>query len=205
MRSVLISIRPQWVDKIVSGEKTVEVRKSKPKIAPPFKCYIYCTKEKTISEKLWVLSLSRRYFFPESIPAKMFGAKDVCGAWLGNEKVIGEFVCDRIDRIVRVGFSGVVEEPKYQVCNLDMYCKPIDRICDAACLNESDLERYLQGGVGYGWHISDLKIYDRPKEICDFRRQCKGDIENRGQCGNIGLTWIRPPQSWGYAEERKKP
>lgn len=44
MKSVLISIRPEWCAKIASGEKTVEVRKTRPKMNPPFKCYIYCTK-----------------------------------------------------------------------------------------------------------------------------------------------------------------
>lgn len=45
MKKVLISINPKWCEKIVSGEKTIEVRKSSPKKVP-FKCYIYCTKEK---------------------------------------------------------------------------------------------------------------------------------------------------------------
>lgn len=43
MKSVLISIKPKWCDFILSGEKTVEVRKTKPKVEPPFKCYIYKT------------------------------------------------------------------------------------------------------------------------------------------------------------------
>lgn len=43
MKSVLISIRPEWCGKIASGEKTVEVRKTRPKLDMPFKCYIYCT------------------------------------------------------------------------------------------------------------------------------------------------------------------
>lgn len=43
MKSVLISIKPQWCKKIASGEKTIEVRKSAPKEVP-FKAYIYCAK-----------------------------------------------------------------------------------------------------------------------------------------------------------------
>lgn len=42
-KAVLISIRPKWVEKIANGEKTIEVRKTKPKLETPFKCYIYCT------------------------------------------------------------------------------------------------------------------------------------------------------------------
>lgn len=48
MKSVLISIRPQWCEKIASGNKTIEVRKSAPKEVP-FKAYIYCTKGKSQS------------------------------------------------------------------------------------------------------------------------------------------------------------
>ena len=43
MKAVLISIRPEWCAKIASGEKTIEVRKTRPKLETPFKCYIYCT------------------------------------------------------------------------------------------------------------------------------------------------------------------
>ena len=46
MKSVLISIQPKWVEKICRGEKTIEVRKSRPKLETPFKVYIYQTKSK---------------------------------------------------------------------------------------------------------------------------------------------------------------
>ena len=44
MKAVLISIQPKWVEKIANGEKTIEVRKTRPNLQTPFKCYIYCTK-----------------------------------------------------------------------------------------------------------------------------------------------------------------
>lgn len=44
--AVLLSIRPEWCQKIFRGEKTMEIRKSFPKDfqGQPFKCFIYCTK-----------------------------------------------------------------------------------------------------------------------------------------------------------------
>ena len=42
MKSILLSIKPKYVELIASGEKTIEVRKSRPKLETPFKCYIYC-------------------------------------------------------------------------------------------------------------------------------------------------------------------
>lgn len=65
-KAVLISIRPKWVEKIANGEKTIEVRKTRPKkLKNPFKCYIYCTQGRD--------------------------ARRLRGSW---GKVIGEFTCD---------------------------------------------------------------------------------------------------------------
>lgn len=66
--AVLISIHPKWCEKIARGEKTIEVRKTRPKQDTPFKCYIYCTQSGV-----------------------------AIGAWGKHGKVIGEFTCDRID------------------------------------------------------------------------------------------------------------
>ena len=43
-KSVLFSIKPKYCELIASGKKTIEVRKTKPKLDTPFKCYIYETK-----------------------------------------------------------------------------------------------------------------------------------------------------------------
>ena len=70
-KAVLISIRPEWIEKIARGQKTIEVRKTRPSLSLPFKCYIYCTK-------------------PGKILAKGLG--------ILNGQVIGEFVCDSITK-----------------------------------------------------------------------------------------------------------
>lgn len=46
MRAILMSIKPKWIEKIASGEKTVEVRKTVPKCGAPFKVYMYCTNDR---------------------------------------------------------------------------------------------------------------------------------------------------------------
>ncbi len=89
MRSVLISINPKWCELIASGKKTVEVRKTRPKIDTPFKVYIYETKGKLRwCNKCQDSDCERPY------PG--------CACFEGYGKVIGEFVCDQIDEI---GFS----------------------------------------------------------------------------------------------------
>lgn len=40
-RAVLISIKEDWVNRILNGSKTVEIRKTRPKLRTPFKCFIY--------------------------------------------------------------------------------------------------------------------------------------------------------------------
>lgn len=81
-KAVLISIKPKWCKLIASGEKTIEVRKTKPKLKPPFKCYIYCTKDK--NNHFWT---GKRYSYADDRGHNAFD-KD------GNGKVIGEFTCD---------------------------------------------------------------------------------------------------------------
>ena len=121
----------------MEGRKTIEVRKTRPKMDTPFKCYIY-----------------------------------KCG----NGKVIGEFLCDQI-----INITGAGRIPS-----------------DAArptCLELAKLHQYLGAATGFGWHISNLKIYDTPRELGEFTglRTTKDGFE---------LSLItRPPQSWRYVEE----
>ena len=75
MKTVMISIQPQWVTKILSGEKTVEVRKTAPKLETPFRCYIYETKGKT--DTPWIDEEGHTIF-------------------RGRGQVMAEFVCDKI-------------------------------------------------------------------------------------------------------------
>lgn len=168
-KAVMLSIRPKWVEKIANGEKTIEVRKTKPKLETPFKCYIYRTKG-TVSHIIndeWV---------------KM----EVGGT------VIGEFTCDRI----------------YEIAPLNHAPDDVEK---RACLTREEIVNYLKG-TGYGWHISDLRIYDQPQELTAFRRACPNSWycescamywENNGTCGNESLQLKRAPQSWCYVEGMK--
>lgn len=202
MKSVLISIRPEWVEKIVNGEKTIEVRKSAPKEVP-FKAYVYVTKDKS-------------YLYCD-MPIKEFyldngGYKggECNGIKLCNGKVIGEFICDKVDEYT---FSHY--EAEYRVTHVEQ---------KAMCLNQPELIRYGKGKTLYGWHISELKIYDEPRKLSEFRKPLKSVYCNRWKqfgcdkrCVGFDGTdfycrdywnWAdgitRPPQSWQYVEELEK-
>lgn len=180
MKSVLISIRPKWVEKIVNGEKTIEVRKSRPKIETPFKCYIYCTKAKS----QWSLCDYEGAY--ENRTGEIVYAQ---------QHIIGDFICDE------------VYEWKYDYCDgVDI---DDDLILDT-CLDREDINIYAKGKTLYGWHISDLKIYDKPKELSEFRTPCKHTISCwtchnfdtlKLECIRCNCEVPRPPKSWLYVEE----
>ena len=140
-KAVLISIRPKWVEKIASGEKTIEVRKTRPNLPTPFKAYIYCTLPRYPHED---------YICPEP-PAPAF---------YGGGMVIGEFTCDHCRGIVRCGFDGDNSPPQYFARLDDWRYVPVGEMLTAAQLTRKELETYLAGGDGYGWHISGLRLYD---------------------------------------------
>ena len=176
MKAVLISIRPKWCQKIASGEKTIEVRKTRPKLETPFKCYIYRTKGTVphiINDKWWQMKV--------------------------GGTVIGEFTCDRIYELETKAPGG-----SYYVKGEDQ--PTTNDVARQSCLTLKDMHEYLKANVGYGWHISDLKIYDELKMLGEFSRPFENCIDK--VCDEFGCASCengghikRPPQSWCYVEE----
>lgn len=214
-RAVLLSIKPKYCELIASGKKTVEVRKTRPKIPTPFKCYIYCTKPKMITKYVFKPEDYPEYMRPEkTVFCKVPDASSpFCSPVNGNSKVIGEFVCDKI---ITVDCDSVAPFDKESG-------KYIDK---ETCLSRDDFVKYTGCKIAYGWHISDLKIYNNPKTLDNFRKPCicpempycplcevgyeyisetdaefyrvDGECDTEWRC----LNWIKkPPQSWCYVQE----
>lgn len=179
-KAVLISIRPEWCEKIVTGQKTIEVRKTRPKLNPPFKCYIYCTKPE---EKLLAIIKDGDENYGETYHGKPVFIKTEKAPTTGildmRQKVIGEFVCDEI---ISIDGAGKI---------------PSD-IARPTCLEPAELHQYLGAAVGYGWRISNLKIYDTPRELREFNA-VPNEVEEALGVKPKPIT--RPPQSWRYVEE----
>ena len=173
--AVLISIRPKWGEKITSGEKTIEVRKTRPKLDTPFKCYIYCTLQ------------GCNEFFRVDLGRDV--AKWNRGKWADRKgKVIGEFTCDRIYELETKARGG-----SYYVKNEDQ--PTTNFIARQSCLDLKDMHDYLHAQTGYGWHITDLRIYDAPRELSEFI-----GLRNT-RFGAAPYDIKRAPQSWCYVEE----
>ncbi len=174
-KAVLLSIQPKWCELIANGKKTVEVRKSKPTLKTPFKCYIYETKG--VCE----------------VP--QFIDEDGHTSYRGRGQVIGEFVCYYIDEF-QVFNNGAVQNWNYY----DL---------EKSGLTYEEIATYIgRDNIGYIWHISELKIYDTPKELSEFKRPCDRFLDCflcrrhiRDEFGGCDSKIRRPPQSYMYVEE----
>lgn len=178
-KAIMISIKPKWCQLIASGRKTMELRKSKPNLQPPFKCYIYCTKSDL------------------TIPICIQNSHDyTCGKtyrYLVGGEVIGEFVCD--------GFLSHCEMANADIAEAQSLVRR-EKILEYAGENEV-----------FGWHISNLVIYDKSKELSEFSApgKClyntldgctyKYHCFRAGKADRCGKFLERPPQSWRYVEE----
>ena len=158
---------------------------------------------------------------------------------ISGGRVIGEFVCtwiqeyesefvdddcreaiasiDRDEDGDATGFFEWTNESDIPYIKTDFFKK--------CCVGYEDLKKYI--GLGfvtfYGWHISNLIIYDKPKELNEFRTLCKyrnndGSCQYRKvDCDCVRFDFnpdcsvnfaeccdfmIRPPQSWCYVEEK---
>ena len=91
-------------------------------------------------------------------------------------KIIGEFICNKI--------TDAAEIPDAELFGL-------------SCVSKSDLEKYAEGHKWkiWCWQITDLKMYDFPKELNEFVNLKVKESEHR----NIPMK--RPPQSYCFVEK----
>ena len=221
-KAVMLSIRPKWVEKIANGEKTIEVRKTRPNLPTPFKCYIYCTKNGKDSDRLWVLreQIRKEYDGLSAVCANLRAQPDLHS--VGNGYVVGEFVCDKIDNIRKRGIP-----ENYDYCYLSLNEWGNDDIeteirdIRESCIPKETLNAYAgEKPMLYAWHISKLEIYDTPKELNEFwfppelyckKERCGGCLYDQVADVNgeysFDCEWkrplTRPPQSWCYVEAMK--
>lgn len=207
MKAILMSIHPKWCEKIFCGEKTIEVRKTAPKQETPFKVYVYCTKERMTRVPSMYAYLHKN----EPRACAEYGTIETWGeigdvivnphlvskhvSFGMHGKVVGEFVCDFVEECIP-DF-----DPYHQVFFNYFFESGND------CLTAKELRKYGNGRNLYGLHITEPKLYDKPKELSEFQKPCKMTLPMcdrceyysiwSGRCENI----TRPPQSWQYVEE----
>ena len=178
LKAVMFSIQPKYCVLIANGKKTVEVRKTRPQIPTPFKCYIYCTRAKefiSISSRMYA-AFDELYRLPTG-EIKFGDSFELAADYpdeydennFYNGKVIGEFICDEIAELSAYSDN-----------------KRCAELFESTCLTVEDICNYGDGKTLYFLHISDFKIYYKPKLIREFHRN--------------GKPLTRAPQSWFYVE-----
>ena len=184
-KAVLISIRPKWCQLIAIREKTVEIRKTRPKLETPLRVYIYATK--AAKYEPFSLCVQKSY---DSACGKAY-------RYSGGGEVIGEFICDNIVN-------------PFQDSGFWVH----DNIVNESCISPDEIRTYANGRKLYAWHISNLKIYTKALPLSMFYKKCRG-LNDEGLCWECGkavgeehdcavngrLHITRPPQSWCYVEE----
>ena len=181
-KSIIISIQPQWVEKILNGEKTIEIHKSIPKCEFPIDVYIYCCKSKELhldyelhnNKKRWFNWNKKSHHYPFKY------CKDEFGEEMGesfNGKIIAKFTLNKVDKINNCGSCFEIANESYAYTNA---------IGNRSCLDFNDMKKYLNDKNGYAWHIDNLEIFDKPMELSVFYKN-NYDEDNAKPC-NCGKS-----------------
>lgn len=195
MKAILISIQPQWVEKILKGEKTIEIRKTIPKCELPCKVYIYCTK----GQELWGDGTGETWHgIDENEDMQLVHELNPTLAKL-NGKIVAEFA---LKNVVKFDIESIIFMGKDK------------ELMQKSCIGGVSLRKYIGNKIGYACGIDDLKIYDTPKELsefyietidddccvgCPYHETPIGEEPCKNCYGNRKYI-TRPPQSWCYVE-----
>lgn len=193
MKSIILACTPTECEKIVNGNISILVRKKVPK-ETPFKAYIYCTKDKPY---LYRIDDDNNFELTNTLRPKTYEyVKDYNEQ---NGKVIGEFICNKVKK----------HEPHVILCAYyevnGAYVEEKLRYNKGTCLSYEEMAKKSNGKPLYGLHISDLKIYNEPKELSEFKTGCIGCKDRDTYhckfycCMERPIT--RPPKNYIYVEE----
>lgn len=177
MKAILMSIKPKWVAKILNGDKTIEIRK---RFTVDYVgwVYIYCTKGKPYITGIYNYEHKIVYGDIENKNHNI------------NGKVVARFWCDKVEHI------------EYETCSRDIsgWWKDNGKVFNHkdACLTYVEMFDYIGSGEGYAIHITKLEIFDKPKEISEFKRNRYHHYTMVGYTSLDPLT--RAPQSYCYIE-----
>jgi len=210
MKAILMSIQPKWCKMIVEhshyrddafgGVKKLEVRKTKPKVELPIDVYIYCCKpHKKAYRQTGQFDENGKPIY-KNLPSGKTGYYIYNGGHAyppynrpcSNGKVFAKFT---LNEVVDIDYSTIKSDYSY---------------VPLTGLYKIDIVKYAKGKPLYGWKIDNLTIFDKPKELgefkgyCNKKEKCYKDIVRH--CNDTHFDWkcnsiTRPPQSWQYVEE----
>jgi len=168
MKAIMISIKPKYVADILNGKKTIEIRKTAPNCDLPIDVYIYCTKDKPraiMTDKGCVVANT----------LEVGGNSQYKSGYSCSGGVVAKFTLNKVE-VIKLPYTkfgcnervGCEEERTLQTQTMNE-----ETLLEKSCLKEIEIYGYLNfkhspDNVGYAWHISNLEIFDKPKELNEF-------------------------------------
>ena len=189
-KAILISIKPEWVEKILNGEKTIEIRKSMPKCDLPIDVYIYVAKSKPF---LMVGRNDNKSYSDDGGVESVYSPNH---NYIGNGKVVAKFTLNKLDEIAYERLDNGVGYHHF------FYCEDDFDLLKNSCLDEFNLLNYLnpkktKGNIcGYAWHIDNLQIFDNPMELSEFYTHCNQAKNVKEHKGSVYINDIYKPLNY---------
>lgn len=185
-RAILMSIQPQWLEKILNREKLIEIRKTMPKCELPIDVYLYCTKE----DELWGDGSGNTWkgIDSEEDLEEVFRLNHTLTRL--NGKIVAKFNLNEVDKYTSEFVDDdCYEEIRYVYLNEDGEEEDevvfTNEISDNelnnwefpnSCVKYKELKEYVGTNFFskpfYAWHIDNLQIFDKPMELSDFHKPC---------------------------------
>lgn len=214
-RAILMSIQPQWLEKILNREKLIEIRKTMPKCELPIDVYLYCTKTKPFLYG----------YYGESDDAEGFGyAASYCPTENLNGKIVAKFTLNTLKKVYCERLNNGVGYDYYYEFEYGTSIAEEASILDWSdyinFCSENELYNYLgykdrPEKVGYAWYIDNLEIFNVPMELSDFYKTnalsydnwlyglYNGTSEYSYKQYLMGFQLRKVPQSWQYVYVNK--
>ncbi len=182
-KAILISVKPKWVAKILNGEKTIEIRKTKPNVELPIDVYIYVSKN---DGRLYQdFSICKEYIYDK-------GVRDL-QHWVYNGKVVAKFTLNKVEEI---SYTHLVNARSYFIKS----CSTARWFEQDCCLETWEIDDYLKGKTGYAWHISNLEVFDKPRELGEFAPYYITDKSKYISYPICDFRLAKAPQSYQFIE-----
>ena len=223
-KAIMLSIRPEWVQKILSGEKTIEIRKTLPKTPLPRDVYIYCTKPKLFFINNMSHSVDELYKLPDGTikygnSEELMLYENYNSENFLNGKVVAKFMLNTAEKCHPFEFKTITQggnetKEEFFVEYFRHDRKKEERILNNSCLSNDEFCKYGYNEKQdkyqdlYAWYIDDLQIFDKPMELGDFCMSSCSKCEKVKSCP-CDDVWAalcreknrvtRAPQSWQYA------
>lgn len=210
-KAILISIRPEWVEKILNGEKTIEVRKFMPRCGLPIDVYIYCTKGKT--QYLMVGKNNNKTYLDDGGEESVYSPNH---NYIGNGKIVAKFTLNKVDKY-RTAYVNPKSNQTYRFTKYGLFINEdkvdytsweknenVEELLKKSCLNANDIHKYaktgkledLDYGYFYAWHIDNLQIFDKPMELNQFYTYCSQVKNVKEHKGSLYINDVYKPLNY---------